>query len=70
MRLAFQQGEGKSIEGKKIVPDERRRPNTEERMMNDCSIFVQGRIMGGNITRLHNYWLHRQANYWLHRQAN
>ena len=55
MRLAFQQGEGKSIEGKKIVPDERRRPNTEERMMNDCSSFVQGRTMGGNITRLHNY---------------
>ena len=31
--------------------------------MNDCSVFVQGRTMGGNITRLHNYWWHRQANW-------
>ena len=47
----------------KIVPDERRRPNTQGRMMNDCSFFVPVRTMGGNITRLHNYWWHRQANW-------
>lgn len=49
------------MKAKRIVPDERRRPNTEERMMNDCSFFVPVRTMGGNITRLHNYWWHRQA---------
>ena len=61
--LHFNREKESLLKAKKIVPDERRRPNTEERMMNDCSIFVQGRTMGGNITRLHNYWWHRQANW-------
>ena len=61
--LHFNREKESLLKAKRIVPDERRRPNTEERMMNDCSFFVPVRTMGGNITRLHNYWWHRQANW-------
>ena len=60
--LHFNREKESLLKAKRIVPDERR-PNTEERMMNDCSFFVPVRTMGGNITRLHNYWWHRQANW-------
>ena len=61
--LHFNREKESLLKAKRIVPDERRRPNTEERMMNDCSFFLPVRTMGGNITRLHNYWWHRQANW-------